>query len=292
MVGRLGKVFILPVMVSVVFGSEPLDISRPVDWLYGRSITTGDRFYLEPAEELNTLSLDQDASYMVNDGIQCIPAIHATLKDRESLVRRAWVTVVHGETHEQEDYSVLLNLFDKTGNCFLGASPQIHATSVPGQVLSELNSLCIDYHFRLIKSSSTTDLTDGKYTGKNKQIGLEVDVRGGKIEHVAATPPSASIESLKYFTIGEVILIRVERMLQSGEPEEIVVLLEPINRKAVLQYDRVNRENLKYWDRDPPPSKTITEEPYTAKGAKKSSRAKVWKYVRSFKKNGPDYEKI
>ncbi|KAF4741949.1 hypothetical protein FOZ62_013639 [Perkinsus olseni] len=204
----LSKVFI-SLAASVAHGSSPQTASRPLEWLFGESMTTGHRYYIEPAYRKSKLSADHDASYVVNDGIRCIPATQYTRYDQATSIRFAWVTAVGGFGKEhcpvcQREYTVKLDAYDMSDECFV----DIEAPTEPSnaeKVRHELNDVCIQTDFRIMKGSTTTVIKDGEYIGeKEGLVKLEVKVQDGKIEHVNAEWASSSerIEELVYFAVG------------------------------------------------------------------------------------------
>lgn len=269
---RFGRVFITSVMVSVGFGRGSTNTPGQVEWIYGKSITTGNRYYLEPRRDGQSTSYKSEGkSYVVNDGIECQRVIKKTGPSQRSPVWGASVIKVDGNTREQKEYTVELASYNKAEDCFpRGLMDEIHVGKP--QVLSELNQLCDEDAFRLIKGSTVNLPTDGKYCGKVEGMTLEIDVQDGKIGYVNATSPTRPIERLLYFTLGDVIFADVLRKFNSQASAYTPMILEPIDRKFGLLYDKIDASNLQYWGPAPPKSDILTVAEHTPRGRRNGAR--------------------
>ncbi|KAF4680337.1 hypothetical protein FOZ62_012846 [Perkinsus olseni] len=246
----LSKVFI-SLVASVAHGSSPPTASRPLEWLFGESMTTGHRYYIEPAMRLSKLYSAPNDSYVVNDGIKCVPATQSTRYNQDSSISIAWVTSVGGPTEEhcpvcQREYTVKVNAYASSGECF----PAIETTTDPDiaeNVRNDLNDVCIHTDFKLMKGSTNTVIDDGEYIGeKDGVVKLEVT-------------PSKKVGELVYFAVGDVLSVSLSFQGDTQDSEPVELILEPSRRELSLEYEKIDWRKLKFWDRNPPNFEAVTE---------------------------------
>ncbi|KAF4722073.1 hypothetical protein FOZ62_018848, partial [Perkinsus olseni] len=200
----------------------------------------------------NWISLADDS----DGGNTCVPATQYTRYNQDTSILYASVTSVGGPTKEhcpvcQRVYTVKLAANDTSDECFTAIIAPIDPGSAE-KVRDELNDVCIQSDFRIMKGSTTIVIKDGEYIGEREGlVKLEVNVQDGRIEHVNAKYlASPNIEELVYFAVGDVLSVGLTYQGATRDFKTVCLILEPSRREVVLQYEKINRRNLEFWDRN------------------------------------------
>lgn len=243
---NLSKVFI-SCMVDIAYGSVSEPELRPMQWLYGTTVTNENRYYIEPFRRpvLHEMS---DFKIGVANGVKCEPLKQLSSEPESTPIVGGLVYAVNGTDNTQRNYRATINAQDFSKKCFSSIDPPRSA------VLTELNEICESWGFKILTTSDASQIEDGTYSGK-QQYGksLKTNVTGGRINDLTSgnhANVNKEIHKLSYFGVGHVISVTYHDQRDESNLKDHTLILEPESRHLFLESYEITRKNLHTWDSD------------------------------------------